>query len=269
MFSFRYLGHFDLAEPFIKASDYDPAVPNVLRPISRDIFQDLLVRFPVDRAALKWCYGSIMSFLSLPGDFHPLEKALIQEQQCAALNMRLDVICRPGALTAPIVPEVWAEEDYLYGPRKYELRWCEEFYKRLVWSDDAAETMPPSRQGQLLSAATEIQYEYSSGGQRLEGAIDVFQAYSEFVLAHLCDGTFNAEVRQVCSRAALGFKTWLNGGEIADFTLSDDLDELVMLAYHWCRLHPEPLPPHRVMWENPAEPDEPAEADKASDSGPA
>ncbi len=119
MFTFRYLGHFDLSKPFIKVSDYDQAVPNVIRPLPQDEFNDLLSKFPVDRAALKWCHGSLLSFLSLPSEYHPFERSLIEEGGCAALNMRLEVIRQPGNVAVPLTDEVWSEANYLTGPMKY------------------------------------------------------------------------------------------------------------------------------------------------------
>lgn len=261
MFTFRYLGHFDLQTPFIKVSEYDPAVPNVTRPLPKAVFNELLTNFPADRAALKWCYGSIMSFLSLPEEYHPFERALIEDGGCAALNMRLEVIRQPGNVAVPLAEEVWSEVDYLTGPKKYEMRWCDEFYERLVWSENSSQQPPPSLQGQLLSAATDLEYEFYSGGQRLEGAIDVFEAYGEFALLHLCDGTFNAEAATLSRRAVAGFNGWMASRESEGFQVSNDLEAMVLLAYHWCRLHPRILSPASVMWDNPAGPDTAADGE--------
>ena len=252
MFTFRYIGHFDLAKPSIKVSDYDPAVPNVVKPVAQGEFNDLLARFSADRTSLKWCYGAIISFLSRPGEVHPFERALIEEAYRAALNMRLEVICRPGVVTVPMRNEVWVEKDYLSGPRKYELRWCEEFYKRLVSPEDLDERPSPTLQGQLLYAATNLQYELASCGERWDEATEVFLAYELFVLSHLCDGTFDAAACTLSRRAMDGLNRWMNRQECDGGQVSDDLDKMLLLAFHWCRLHPEPLPPATVMWESPA-----------------
>lgn len=249
--TFRYLGHFDLAKPFIKVSDYVEAVPNTQKPISQASFSTFSARFPIDQSAIKWCSGAIMSFLSAPGEWHPFERALIEEENCAALNMRFEILCRPGVGSTPLVNEVWAEENYLKGPRKYEMRWCEEFYKRLVWSEDASDRLPPSLQGQVLATASDLLYEVRSGGQRLEGAVDVFVAYGEFLRSHLSDGTFSPNECTVSERAVDGFNRWLQNRE-CESQVSDDLEETELLAYHWCRLHPQLLPPAAVMWESAA-----------------
>lgn len=252
MFTFRYIGHFDLDNPIVKVSDSAPAVPKVLRPIPRAVFDDLLDRYPVDRSALKWYYGSIMSFLSRPGEFHPFERALIEEANCSALNMRLEVICRPGVGTAPLVDEVWAEEDYLAGPRGSEQHWCEVFYQRLVSPEKPDEKPVPTLQGQLLRAATLLEYEMASGGQCWDDAVDVFLAYEEFILARLCDGTFDAQACAISRRAMAGLNQWMNREECDSSQVMDDLGKMLMLTYHWCRLHPEVLPPAAVMWDNPS-----------------
>jgi toxin ParE1/3/4 len=130
VFTFRYIGHFDLENPFIKVDAYSSAVHNVVLPVPQTVLENLLGRFPADRASLKWYYGAIMSFLSRAGEFHPPERAMIEEAKCSALNMRLEIISRGGVVTEPLVDELWSEDDYLSGPRYFEFHWCEVFQRR-------------------------------------------------------------------------------------------------------------------------------------------
>ena len=132
----------------------------------------------------------------------------------------------------------------------YELLWVAEFYKRLVFSAENPEDRPASTlQGQLLYAATKLQYEKYSCGHLWDDAVEVFMAFEQFVLAHLCDGTFDIIACALSRRAMDGLNRWMNREDCDGGQVSVDLDKMLMLAYQWCRLHPEPLPPAHVMRE--------------------
>lgn len=248
MFTFRYIGYFDLKAPLIRIDEYEAATPNVARPLPREVFDKLAERFPFSPGTVKWYYGGLLTFLALPGEWHPFERALIEEAECACLNMRLEVLCRPGSLR-PIIAEVWKEPNYLKLDHGYYWHWCDVFAERLGAPHKTDAEIPKCLQSQLLYTSESIWFSLSGDGGRVwNEARDIFLAWEEFVATRLSDGTFDSRVRKFIPHAFAGLNSWLDQVPGHGDEVMDNLDRLRMLAYHWCRLHPIPLPPLTVAW---------------------
>jgi len=155
------------------------------------------------------------------------------------------------------------DDEFPNGPDPAWLVWCDKLLKRLVPEDM---TRPASsRQGQLLVATFTLVWEVRNAGANWEEQPELFTACEEFVARHLCDGTLGGRAAEFVRRTFAHLHRWMNR-ETKDYTgLYEAMDRMDGLAYHWCRLHPEPIPPEVVPWETPGPPD--AEPSAAADPG--
>ena len=143
-------------------------------------------------------------------------------------------------------------EDYLDGLLYMEMPWCRELLFRFtpeVYSQSAT-----SRQGQLLVASSALNGAVIDGGVNWDDFPELWTAREEFVIRHLCDGTFDARVCEFVRAAVMGLNRWMNRESRNYKAAYDSIARVYTLAYHWCRLHPDPIPPLSVPWEE-AEPD--------------
>ncbi len=138
-------------------------------------------------------------------------------------------------------------EDYLDGLLYMEMPWCREVRERLtpdVYSQPAS-----SRQGQLLVAASALNGAVIDGGVNWDDFPELWAAKEEFVLRHLCDGTFGERVCEFVQAAIAALNRWMNR-ESNDYKAAyGSIARVYTLAYHWCRLHPDAIPPLVVPWE--------------------
>ncbi len=141
------------------------------------------------------------------------------------------------------------EDDFPTGPDPAWLIWCDNLLKRLVPEDM---TRPASsRQGQLLVAAFMLAWEVRNAGANWDDKREEFNACEEFVVRHLCDGTLGDRVTEFVRKTFAELHRWMNR-ESEDFAgLYTAMNRVDGLAYHWCRLHPDPISPEVVPWEFP------------------
>lgn len=141
------------------------------------------------------------------------------------------------------------DEDYLSGPDYWSLSWCGEQAQQLT--PEVYNQRANSRQGQLLVAAFGFKWELRNAGANWEDYPEKYAAYSEFVVRHLCDGTFEARVCAFVRGAIAELYRWMRR-EVGGQKVYDAMARVVTLAHHWCRLHPAPIPPEVVLWETVA-----------------
>ncbi|OWK38422.1 hypothetical protein [Fimbriiglobus ruber] len=145
------------------------------------------------------------------------------------------------------------DDEYPNGPDPAWLVWCDKLLKRLVPEDMFSPAT--SRQGQLLVAASTLFWEVRNAGANWDDKPELFAACEEFVARHLCDGTMGGWVAEFVRGTFAHLHRWMDR-ETQDYAgLYEAMFRLDGLAYHWCRLHPEPIPPEVVLWEFPATPD--------------
>jgi len=132
----------------------------------------------------------------------------------------------------------------LYGPEHWDL------VDRLVPDHGAADTV----QGELLRAALRVTSEFSRNGccNWLEDP-EYFEGLVAYLLAYLCDGTFDAAtvqwVRDILSRAqAHGRLDYGLRSRDEEQALIRELDRVEQLAAAWCLRHPE-----LISWQGPDE----------------
>jgi hypothetical protein len=149
------------------------------------------------------------------------------------------------------------EVDLTTGPDPTWLVWCDNLLKRLV--PENMSRPAPSPQGQLLVAAFNLAWEVRNAGANWEDQRERFAACEEFVARHLCDGTLGNRVAEFVGGTFAQLRRWMNR-ESKDYTgLYEAMNRVDELAYHWCRLHPEPIAPEVVPWEFPEASDDAAE----------
>lgn len=251
MFVFRYIGHFDLNEPVIRV--YEP-VPNVSSPLSRKMVDRVTTRHWVHPADVRWYYGCLLTFLSLPGEVHPFEQTLMEDEGCSILNMRLERFFLPREVVSQtLADEIWIEDDYL-APAAYGWHWEDVLFERLIEPDRWSTCL----QGQVMYALHQLcqvtsymdDEEALGGGkwrpsEELEAAV---HAYTTFLVSHLCDGTFEMRVNEFMQHS-LASRVFARSDDEGD----REWTRLVALAGHWCRLHPKPTAPSAFTPAYPSE----------------
>lgn len=103
-------------------------------------------------------------------------------------------------------------------------------------------------QGEVLRAALRVTSEFSSSGcGNWRADPTFFDGFVAFLLAHLCDGTFNAETEALGRKLLARLQTYGNCDydlRSRDEMLAIDkqLGTINQLALAWCLRHPELIP---------------------------
>jgi hypothetical protein len=98
-------------------------------------------------------------------------------------------------------------------------------------------------QGMLLIAALRLEREMiNAGGANWSDRRQEYEAYCDLVLRYLCDGTFDERLSDVVRNAIGSLRRWMNCEIAGADRVADLVGNLRPLAYHWCRLHADPIP---------------------------
>src|SRR5262245_26967512 len=129
------------------------------------------------------------------------------------------------------LPELWGSEH------------CD-LVDRLVPDSGPANTV----QGEVLRAAMRVKAEfYRNGCGNWPADPEFFDGFVEFLIAHLCDGTFDAEtevlVKNLLTRLrAYGHCDYPLRSEDEKWSLDKELDKVEQIAVAWCLRHDELIP---------------------------